>query len=216
MFTDRVEAGKQLAKKLESYKGTDAIVLALPRGGVVIGYEIARTLSLPLDIVAVRKIGHPSSPEYAIGAIDESDETILNEAEAGMIEREWLTEEIARQHQEAKRRGTLYRGRKAPAHVAGKIAIIVDDGIATGLTARLAARSVKAQKPQKIIVAVPVAPEESLLALKDEGVDEVIVLEPPEDFLGAVGAHYVRFDQVEDEEVISLLRITLGSGNNLV
>lgn len=205
MFTDRQEAGKHLAKKLAPYRGKNAIVLALPRGGVVTGYEIAEALKLPLDIIAVRKIGHPSSPEYAVGAVDENGTTILNEMETATIDHAWLNEEIERQRAEAKRRSIVYRAGKKPISLKKKIVILADDGIATGLTARLAVRSVKAQKPEKIIVAVPVAPQESLEALKGEGADEVIALLPPEDFAGAVGAHYVQFDQVGDEEVVRLM-----------
>lgn len=213
MFTDRTEAGKKLAEKLASYRGKDAVVLALPRGGVVTGYEISKTLGLPLDIIAVRKIGHPGSPEYAIGAVGENGMRIVNEVEVATIDQKWLLEETAREQEEAKRRSSLYREGKAPQSLAGKIAIVVDDGIATGLTMRLAVRSVKTQKPKKVVVAVPVAPPESLTALKAEGADDVVVLEPPEEFVGAVGAHYVRFEQVEDEEVIRLLRSIYEAGS---
>jgi len=213
MFTDREDAGRQLAKKLERYRGGNGIVLALPRGGVPVGYEVARALKLPLDIIAVRKIGHPSSPEYAIGAVDEKGTTILNETETAALDQGFLSEEIERQKKEAERRSTVYREKRMPVDLAEKIAIIVDDGIATGLTMRLAVRSVKAQKPKKIIVAVPVAPSESLRLLKEEGVEDILVLEPPEEFMGAVGAHYARFEQVKDEEVIRLLQSTYGTRN---
>lgn len=206
MFTDRKEAGKQLAQKLELYRGKDAIVLALPRGGVVPAYEIARALSLPLDIVAVRKIGHPLSPEYAIGAVDESGNTILNETETTTIDNTWLKEETAREKIEAKRRSFVYRGGRKPQRLRGRTVIIVDDGVATGLTMRLAVCVVKKQKPEKIVVAVPVAPLESLQSLKKEGA-EVIVLELPERFMGAVGAHYMQFEQVEDRVVIESLQL---------
>ena len=205
MFDDRNDAGRQLGAKLAEYRGKNAIVLALPRGGVVTGFEVARALSLPLDIIAVRKIGHPSSPEYAVGAVDENGTTILNEAEAAMIDTRWLAEETERQREEAKRRSALYRGGKKPVNFSGKTAIIVDDGIATGLTMRLAVRFARTQHPSRVIVAVPVAPPEAVSDLKAEGADEVIVLEPPEEFLSAVGAHYVHFDQVEDGEVVRLL-----------
>ena len=206
MFNDRRDAGKQLAEKLAALRGQNAVVLALPRGGVVTGYEIACALSLPLDIISVRKIGHPNSPEYAIGAVDENGVTIFNETQAATIDQKWLTGETERQRQEAKRRSATYRPGKRPLSIAGKTAIIVDDGIATGLTMRLAVRSAKAQKAAKIVIAVPVAPPESVDTLKKEGADEIIVLEPPEGFLGAVGAHYMRFEQVEDDEVIRLMR----------
>lgn len=206
MFLDRAEAGKQLAKKLEAHRGKNAVVLALPRGGVVIGYGVARALGAPLDIIAVRKIGHPLHPEYAIGAVDEKGEIILSEEEAAAVDRQWLAEETVRQVAEAKRRAVAYREGRMPENLAGKVVIIVDDGIATGLTMRLAVRVAREQGPQKIIVAVPVAPSESIAAVKAEGA-EIIILEPPEEFAGAVGAHYVRFEQVEDTEVISLLRL---------
>ncbi|OGG52595.1 hypothetical protein A3H16_04185 [Candidatus Kaiserbacteria bacterium RIFCSPLOWO2_12_FULL_53_8] len=206
MFNDRHDAGKKLADKLGRYRGKDAVVLALPRGGVVTGYEIARALKLPLDIIVVRKVGHPASPEYAICAVDEKGTLVCNEDEAASIDQTWLKEEIKRQGQEARRRVRAYRGERKETQIAGKTAIIVDDGIATGLTMRLAVRSVRTQKPRKIIAAVPIAPPGAASALTAEGTDEVVVLEPPEEFLGAVGAHYIEFEQVEDNEVIRLLR----------
>ena len=213
MFKDRKEAGQKLADKLRTYAKQNAVVLALPRGGVVTGSEIARMLELPLDIVAVRKIGHPASPEYAIGAVDENGTTILNEAETKVVGQSWLKEETERQKREAKRRSDAYREGREPPNLAGKVVIIVDDGIATGLTMRLAVRAAKAQKPEKIIVAVPVAPAGPLRSLKDEGANETIVLEPPEEFMGAVGAHYATFEQIEDDEVIKLMRLAYGERN---
>ncbi|MEK7509130.1 MAG: phosphoribosyltransferase family protein [Patescibacteria group bacterium] len=204
MFRDRTEAGKLLARALEAYR-TSAVVLALPRGGVVLGYEVAHALGVPLDIVVSRKIGHPLHPEYAIGVVDERGERILNELEAAGVDQDWLAEESKRQQEEAARRVKLYRGGRPPAVLAGKVVILVDDGIATGLTMQLAVRSIRQQRPEKIVVAVPVAPSESLQMLAQEGA-EVVVLEPPEDFAGAVGAHYERFEQVEDDEVIKLLQ----------
>src|SRR3989344_6897797 len=112
MLRDRHDAGQRLATKLKKYKNTNAVVLALPRGGVVVGYEIARALSLPLDIVATRKIGHPSNPEYAIGAVDENGMTVLNEMEVALVNKQWLREEILRQKKEAMRRSVLYRKMK--------------------------------------------------------------------------------------------------------
>lgn len=207
MFKNRVEAGRKLAQKLEAYRGKDALVFALPRGGVVLGFEIARALSLPLDIIATRKIGHPSNPEYAIGAVDESGMTILNQAEIGSVGKQWLQEEIEKQEAEAKRRSALYRKDEKHFDIRGKVAIITDDGIATGFTMRLAVKAVKNERPEKIVVAVPVAPAESIRELKEEGADEVVVLEPPEGFMGAVGAHYQEFEQVDDEEVVRLLHL---------
>lgn len=205
MFLDRAEAGKQLAKKLALHSRKDVVVLALPRGGLVLSAQIAKSLKAPLDIIAVRKIGHPLHPEYAIGAIDEYGTQILNEAETAKLDQRWLAEESRRQQIEAQRRSLLYRGGKSPVSLTGKTVILVDDGIATGFTMRLAVLSARAQKPKKIIVAVPVAPPEAVEVLVREGA-EVLVLEPPEHFLGAVGAHYVHFAQVGDEEVIRIMR----------
>ena len=205
MFTNRKEAGLKLAAKLSEYKDKDAVVLALPRGGIVVGCEIAKALNAALDIIAVRKIGYPGNPEFAVCAVDEKGTLLSDPIQKAMIDKEWLKEEAERQQNEAKRRSKLYRIGKAPLSLAGKIVILTDDGIATGLTIRLAIQSVKAQKPKKVIVAVPVAPTEVATIIKKE-VDELIVLEPPEDFLGAVGAHYIDFRQVEDDEVIALMR----------
>lgn len=205
MFKDRTEAGRILAKKLEAYRGKNGLVLALPRGGVVLGNEVARALSMPLDVIATRKIGHPSNPEYAIGAVDESGVTVLNELEIASVDKDWLRDEIERQRAEAARRSALYRKQGESLAVGDKTVIIVDDGIATGFTMQLAVKVIKNKHPKKIIVAVPVAPRESVRRLKEEGADEIILLEPPEEFMGAVGAHYRQFEQVNDEEVISLL-----------
>ena len=205
MFADREEAGRRLAETLSEYRGKDALVLALPRGGVVLGAVIARVLSLPLDIIAVRKIGHPSAPEFALGAVDEEGTRILNEEEAMMVDPSWLASETAQEMKEAKRRSRVYRSGKAHANMSGKTAIIVDDGVATGLTMRLAVKVAKAQKPKRVIVATPVSSSEAAAEILEEA-DELVVLEPPEEFLGAVGAHYIRFEQVEDAEVIRLLK----------
>ena len=204
MFKNRVDAGRQLAEKLAKYRGQDAVVLALPRGGVVIGREIARALELPLDIAVARKIGHPLSPEYAIGAVDDTGAIILNDAETESVSQAWLSDEIEREKKEAERRVKAYRGGRKPIPISGKTALIVDDGIATGLSMRLVVRSLRAQNPARIVVAVPVASAEAVRGLRKEA-DEVITLEPPEEFLGAVGAHYIEFEQVEDAEVIRLL-----------
>jgi putative phosphoribosyl transferase len=207
MFRDREDAGKLLAKKLVQYRGTDSVVLALPRGGVVPGYEVAHALRLPLDIIAVRKVGHPSNPEYALGAIDESGAALFNEAETAAVDPQWLKDETRKQHSEAMRRAKAYRVGKEPLPLAGKTAIIVDDGIATGLTMKLAVQNAQSRGAKRVVAAVPVAPPEAVAALESLGA-EVFVLEKPEEFLGAVGAHYERFDQITDAEVIELMRGT--------
>ena len=208
MFQNREDAGQQLAKMLEHYRGTDAVVLALPRGGVVVGDEIARALRLPLDIVVTRKIGHPDNPEYAICAVDEKGTLLCDEAERESVSKEWLKNEVERQRKEAGRRVRAYRGKGEPVEMKGKTAIIVDDGIATGLSLRLAVRVVKAEMPKRVVVAVPVAPSDIIQKLARE-VDELIILLPPEEFAGAVGAHYREFEQVEDDTVIRLLQSKL-------
>ncbi len=204
MFKNRSDAGKELAKRLRQYKNSNAIVLALPRGGIVVGYEVARLLNVPLDIVVARKIGHPQNPEYAICTTDEKGTLLCNESEARLVNQDWLNKEIERQRQEAERRIKVYRGGKKPFPITDKVTIIIDDGIATGLTMRLAVKAVRKQKPYCIIIAVPVAPSDIVSELRRE-VDEIIVLEPTENFMGAVGAHYQEFKQVEDDTVVRLL-----------
>lgn len=205
MFKDRKDAGEQLAKKLEDYSGKNVVVLALPRGGVVTGFVVAEALKAPLDIIAVHKVGIPFDPEYAIGAVDEHGASLFNKEETATLDKILLQEAVDTEQMEAKRRSRLYRGDRAPQDLAGKIVLIIDDGIATGLTMRLAVRIVAAQHPEKIVVAVPVAHPEALRDLKEEGADEIIVLESPNTFGDAVGAHYTQFDQVEDAEVITLM-----------
>lgn len=206
IFQNREDAGQKLAEKLERYRAAGAVVLALPRGGVVVGREIADALQLPLDIVVARKIGHPFNPEYAVCAVDEKGALLCNESEKNLLNEEWLAGEIEKQKKEAKRRTLSYRGEKKPIKIKGKTIIIADDGIATGLTMRLAVRAVKARKPSRVVVAVPVAPADVTQELKRE-VDELIVLSPPAEFAGAVGAHYKEFKQVDDDTVVRLLHL---------
>lgn len=208
MFRDRSEAGHKLSERLSQYRDSqDALILALPRGGVVIGYEISQDLHLPLEILSVRKIGHPQSDQFAIGAVDDSGTTIINDTDAVSLDQNWLKAEIAREITEAKRRTQEYRGRREMLPVAGKVVILVDDGIATGHTMKLAIKVVRQMQPSKIIVAVPVSAQDAANEMK-KSVDEFIVLEPPENFLGSVGAHYIVFPQVEDAEVVRLLRFS--------
>ncbi|HWA32175.1 MAG TPA: phosphoribosyltransferase family protein, partial [Candidatus Paceibacterota bacterium] len=188
MFKDRTEAGKLLAKELLKYRGGETVVLALPRGGVVVGYEVARALHSPLDIVVTRKIGHPHNPEYAVCAVNKDGLLLCDEQAIKSIDYVWLNEEISSQKKEAERRILLYREGRRPEEISGKIAILVDDGIATGLTMRLAIRYVRTQKAKKIVVAVPVAPLDFGRSILNEGADEIITLIPPEDFMGAIGA----------------------------
>ena len=205
MFKDRKEAGKLLAEKLAAYRGKNALVLALPRGGVVTGYEVAKALNLPLDIVSVRKIGHPTAPEYAICAVDERGTRLCNEDAILGIDEKWLAEETERQTLEALRRSRAYREKRAPLEMGGATAILVDDGAATGLTMRAAIAAVRTRGARKVVVAVPVASEDAERDFRREA-DEVVILEPAGEFGSAVGAHYVEFAQVKDKEVIKLLQ----------
>jgi len=204
MFRDRKEAGEKLALKLKNYKGQDAIVYALPRGGVVVADEIAKALDCPLDILVSRKIGHPFSPEYAIGAIAPDGHSIFNENEKREIKPNELEKIINKEMTEAKRRDTAYLGKRGHIGAQNKIAIIVDDGIATGLTMKLAVKEIKHQNPKKIIVAIPVLPKDTALELQKEA-DEVISVLEDENYLGAVGSYYEYFPQVEDNEVIKIM-----------
>lgn len=205
MFEDRVDAGQQLAKELMQFKGEDVVVLALPRGGVVLGAEVARTLEAPLGLVLVRKIGHPSYGEYAIGAVAEDGKAVYNQQELTSIDVAWLEKAEREARDLIERRRNLYYGRNfIPPSVDAKTVIVVDDGIATGLTMEAAVRTLQG-KAKRVIVAVPIAPSDSVTTLESLA-DEVIVLRDPAGFQGAVGAHYRRFKQVNDEEVKALLQ----------
>ena len=207
VFKDRIEAGKKLAVKLnEKYPQIqNAIVLALPRGGVVVGAEVARVLNLPLDIIVTRKIGAPLNPEYAVAAVSEH-EMIPNPHEN--IDDQYLKMKAEKERQEIQRRMKEYRGRKQKIDLTDKTVFLVDDGLATGLTMAVAIKEVQRQNPSKIIIAVPVAPPQTIDNLKPK-VDEIIVLNIEPLFL-AVGQFYENFPQTTDEEVIKLLR----SSNN--
>lgn len=204
MLKDRREAGIRLAKALQAYRGIpDALVLALPRGGVVVGYEVAKALQLPLDIVVPRKIGAPGNPEYAIGAITETGDAIFNDDEVRHVDKKWLRHIMEEEKKEAQRRLAAYRGGGPAPALQDKIVILVDDGIATGYTMRAAIASVKARKPAKVVVAVPHGAADSIAQIHAQG-DEVVALEIPPVYL-AVGAHYENFSPIGDAEVIKLL-----------
>jgi len=204
MFLDRADAGKKLAQALFRYKGQPLVVYALPRGGVVLGVEVARALEASLDLIVVRKIGHPLQPEYAIGAVAEDGYVVTNPDEVASLDKRWLDHATAAELREAQRRRGLFLYGRAPIEVKDKIAIIVDDGLATGLSMSAAIHEIRGRGPQKVVVAVPVAAAETVDKLKPD-VDDLVVLYVPEWF-GAVGAFYLRFDQVSDEEVVSLVK----------
>jgi predicted phosphoribosyltransferase len=206
LFKDRFSAGRKLAVLLHRYQTADAIVLALARGGVPVGYEVASSLHLPLDVFVVRKIGAPENPELALGAVASGgtaygDKLLL---EGLGVDRTHLEHLVRKEISELHRRELLYRGRTSFPAVKGKIVILVDDGLATGASMRVAIRAVAKLSPQKIVVAVPVCPLE-LVREMQLLVDEFVCLEKPEEFR-SVGSWYADFSQISDEEVLSLLQ----------
>ena len=202
-FRNREEAGKQLARQLKNYAKKDVVVYALPRGGVVVGAEVARALQAPLTILTARKIGHPDFPEFAIAAVSQDGYVVKDEEAVLSIGEDKFDELLEDAQAEAERRHNLYlKGIPVP-DVAGKIAIIVDDGLATGLTIRAAISDLRLRKPKKIILAVPVAPDILVAAMMDE-VDDFVCLYPDPNFV-AIGGYYDEFSQISDEKVIELL-----------
>ncbi|MGH7826276.1 MAG: phosphoribosyltransferase [Candidatus Binatia bacterium] len=204
-FATRMEAGKKLASKLMTYADRpDVLVLALPRGGVPVGYEVACALRAPLDVFLVRKLGVPGYEELAMGAIATGGVRVLNKEVTGMDIPEAVIDAIARREQEElQRRERLYRGDRPRLNVHGRTIILVDDGLATGSTMRAAAVALRQMQPSKLIVAVPVAARETCDEFQDE-VDEVVCAVTAEPFM-AVGAWYSDFSQTSDDEVCELL-----------
>jgi putative phosphoribosyl transferase len=206
-FRNRREAGSMLADQLAARQLPDPVVLALPRGGVPVAAEVARRLQAPLDLVMVRKIGVPYQPELAAGAVVNGDDpqVVVNEdvARWAGLDRRDIQALAEVQLGEIARRRALYLGGRDPVPVAGRTVIVIDDGIATGATMRAALRAVRRRAPARLVLAVPVAAPAVLEALAAE-VDEVVCVAQP-DSLGAIGAYYLDFRQVEDDEVISML-----------
>ena len=212
-FRNRADAGRQLASRLLPLKGKDVVVLGLPRGGVAVAAEVARALDAPLDVILVRKLGVPVQPELGMGAIGEGDARVINadvvryarvsEADISAVEQ--------RERAELERRIKRFRGDAPRVPLEGRTAILVDDGVATGSTARAACQVARAQGAGKVVLAVPVAPPSVSATLADDA-DEVICLETPERFL-AIGEWYEDFSQTRDEEVVSLLRAARDAGS---
>lgn len=205
-FTDRVEAGRRLASELMEY-AEKAIVLAIPRGGVVVGYEVAHKLRVPLDIIVPRKIGAPRNPELAIGAVTEDRTIILDRklVEYLRVPESYIKEESARQRLEIKRRLRFYRGDTPFPNLKDLNVILVDDGVATGATVRAALASIRKKGPKSVVIAVPVAPPSTIRDLEREA-DHAVCLSTPEPFY-AIGQFYGDFTQTSDEEVIRLLKL---------
>lgn len=205
-FEDRYQAGRLLAEALLEFRDRpEVLVLALPRGGVPVAREVARTLHAPLDVLVVRKVGVPWNPEFALGAVASGGALVLNEraAEQLDISRDELAQLVAVQQQEVTRREHAFRGPRPPLQLTDRTVLLVDDGLATGSTMRAAVQAARQLGAGWIVVAVPVAPPETLAALKREA-DQVVCLDSPE-FFYAVGAFYADFAQVSDREVSVLL-----------
>jgi predicted phosphoribosyltransferase len=213
IYRDRKEAGKRVAERLSHYRDEPGvIVLGLPRGGVVVAHEVAAALHAPLDVLIVRKIGFPGNPELAVGALSETGTLVLNEeiiASYG-VSRDYLTGETARQKEEIARRTVLFRGGEGLPPLAGKSVILVDDGVATGATVKAAVATLRQEKLARLVVALPVASPDAEEVIR-RMVDEWVCLQAPPGFR-AVGSYYQDFDQVEDAEVVSLLRQTRERG----
>ena len=205
-FTDRVDAGRQLAGELQHLGDEDVVVLGLPRGGVPVASEVAEALDAPLDVIVVRKLGVPFRPELAMGAVGEGDVLVLNEdvvRRAHVSEAE-LAEIERRERREVVRRARRFRRDRARLTLAGRTALLVDDGIATGATARGACQVARAQGAARVVLAAPVCAPDTADRLRDE-VDELVCLERPHRFLG-VAQFYADFSQVTDDEVAETLR----------
>ena len=206
-FADRAEAGRLLAQRLVSMHLVNPVVLALPRGGVPVGAQIARALNAPLDLLLVRKIGVPWQPELAVAAVidGEQPDVVIDESvrRAAGIPAEYIDKQAKEQLGEIERRRRLYLGARAPVKVKGCTAIVVDDGIATGTSMRAALRALRRRAPARLVLAVPVAPPDTVARLSAE-VDDVVCLSQPSPFM-AIGPYYDDFHQLADSEVTALM-----------
>ncbi len=203
-FANRKEAGEKLATALEKYKGSEGVVYGLPRGGVPVAREVSKRLGLPLDLVIARKVPHPTMPEYAVCATTENGVVVCNEDEKAALDEKELQKAISEAQKEAARRREVYLKGRDHLSATDKIAIVIDDGAATGLTIRAALMAIKAEKPKKLVVALPVAPSDVVEELRMIA-DEVVILEDARFYLGAVGFYYSDFPQLTDEEVVGCL-----------
>jgi putative phosphoribosyl transferase len=204
-FEDRRDAGRRLAGKLVRFKDERPVVFALPRGGVPVGYEISRSLGAPLDVFVSRKLGAPDQPEFGIGAVAAGGVRVLNE---DVVRRLGITEDYveritAQEIAEVERRLRYFRGERPEPKVGGRTAILVDDGLATGVTARAAVEALRLRGPRRLVLAAPVCAAQTVKLLLPR-VDELVCLESPQD-LGAIGFWYRNFEQTSDEEVVELL-----------
>jgi putative phosphoribosyl transferase len=205
-FRDRSDAGRKLGEELERFAEEDVIVLGMPRGGVEVAFEVARSLEAPLDVVVIRKLGAPANPEFGFGAIGPNGLRILDDQSVRMLglSEEDIERVAEREREELERRLEEYRGERTMPDMEGKTLIVVDDGAATGGSARAAVRALKEMDPGKLILALAVAPPDTAEELRQE-VDELICLETPSAFM-AVGQWYSNFSQTTDEQVVELLK----------
>ncbi|HEX8099952.1 MAG TPA: phosphoribosyltransferase [Actinomycetota bacterium] len=204
LFRDRAEAGERLAEALQAFRNQEAVVLGIPRGGVEVGAAVARSLGATLDVVIPRKVGAPGNPELGIGAVAEGVHVLDDHLVKALgVGEDYIRAEVQVQEAEIRRRTAIYRGDRPGPQLAGKAAVVVDDGVATGGTAVAALRWARGQSAATVLLAVPVAPKEAVTRLEREA-DEVHVLATPEPFY-AVGQWYDEFPQVTDQEVIELL-----------
>ncbi len=206
-FEDRVDAGKRLAQALADFHRKNAVVLAIPRGGVVVGYQIAEALNLPLDVIVPRKLGAPDNPELAVGAVAEDGTAVLdNKLVAYLnVSQDYIAQESERQRIEIDRRLKVYRQDMPPLNLKGLDVIVVDDGIATGATMKAALASVRNRGASSITVAIPVGPPATIEELQSRA-DRVVCIHMPE-FFQAIGQFYANFTQTSDEEVMELLSL---------
>jgi putative phosphoribosyl transferase len=204
-FEDRRDAGRRLAGKLARFQGERPVVFALPRGGVPVGYEISRSLRAPLDVFVSRKLGAPDQPEFGIGAVAAGGVRVLNEDVVRRlgIPADYIERITARETAEVSRRLRYFRGDRPEPEVAGRTAILVDDGLATGVTARAAVEALRSRAPRRMVLAAPVCAAQTAGLLRP-AVDELVCLQSPSD-LGAIGFWYRNFEQTTDEEVVELL-----------
>lgn len=202
-----------MAEALAKYRNQDVVILALPRGGIVPAVEIAKALEAPLDLVITKKIGHPNNDEYAICAISEDGEPVCNEIEISRVDPKWFENKVEKVRNEIKKRREMYHLGGAKKSLEGKTVIIVDDGIATGLTMLAAIGEIKSRNPKEIVVAIPVVPGDTAKKLQAL-VDELVALDIDQSYLGAVGAYYDNFLQVEDSVVMALLKEVARNGGS--
>ena len=205
LFKDRQEAGELLARELAEYRGRRAIVLGIPRGGIIVAQELARALRADLDIVLAHKLRTPGHMELAMGSVAEDGKLFLNEEVIGELDVNdaYITQEKAQQMAEIRRRTELFRGVRPKLPLAGRTVIVTDDGVATGATTQAALWAVRLENPEKLIAAFPVGPEDTIRRLAED-VDEMLCLRTPPLF-AAVGQFYMRFEPVDDEEVLKVL-----------